>query len=213
MIMDPNLTFDDVMTFILEENVTPSHEHLLQWIRRYPQFSEELADYFAEWAVHEEMDGEKVAEARSERFTNIGVSHALNLLHLRKAKAVPVARAQASTIAQLCKAAGLSLGSLAQRTRLDEELVMKLDFCRIVLGGIPRRLVEMLAATLDVSIAEVWNVLSGPPRATSKGALQKSRQRAQVKTESFEDAIRASDLPLEQKNEWLRSIDEGTGPP
>lgn len=216
MTTDPNLTFDDVVISLLEENVAPTHEHLVHWIRRYPQFSEELADYFAEWAVQEELAGEEeVVEARSERFTNVGVSHALNLLHARKPKAalVRAPETKAMTLAQLCKGAGLSLASLAQRVRLDEETVMKLDLCRIVLGGIPRHLAEFLATTLGVSTAEIWHVLSAPPRATSKGALQKSTRRAQIKTESFEDAIRSSSLPLEVKNEWLRSIEEGTGPP
>lgn len=213
MITDPNLTFDDIVIFLLEENVVPTHEHLVQWIRRYPQFSEELADYFAEWAVQEEMGDDDVAESRSERFTNVGVSHALNILHARKAKVTPAPETKAMTLAQLCKAAGLSFASLGQRIGLDEELVMKLELCRIVLSGIPRRLVRRLAETLGVSIAEIWHVLSAPPRVTSKGGLQKSRHRAQIKTESFEDAIRASSLSLETRNEWLRSIDEGTGPP
>nr|WP_314092330.1 hypothetical protein [uncultured Shinella sp.] len=215
MTTDPNLTFDDVVLFLLEENVAPTHEHLVHWIRRYPQFSEELADYFAEWAVQEELAGEEVVEARLERFTNAGVSHALNLLHARKQKAalLRAPETKAMTLAQLCKGAGLSLASLAQRVRLDEETVMKLDLCRIVLGGIPRRLAELLATTLVVPTAEIWHVLSASPRATSKGALQKSKRRAHIKTESFEDAIRSSSLPLEVKNEWLRLIDEGTGPP
>ncbi|MBX5133309.1 hypothetical protein HJB80_11660 [Rhizobium lentis] len=210
------MTFDDIVTFLLEEKVTPTHQQLVQWIDRYPQFAEELSDYFAEWAVREEMgDDDEVAEPRSERFANIGVSHALNLLHVRKPKAalVHAAESKATTLAQLCKGAGLSLTSLADRVRLDEEILMKLDLSRIVAGSIPRRVANMLAMTLGASTAEIWHILSASPRPTSKGALQKSRQRAQVRTESFEDAIRSSSLPSELRNEWLRSIDEGTGPP
>lgn len=215
MMTDPTMTFDDIVTFLLEEKVTPTHQQLVQWIDRYPQFADELSDYFAEWAVREEMCDDEVVESRSERFANIGVSHALNLLHARKPKAVlvPAAEGKTTTLAQLCKGAGLSLASLADRVRLDEEILMKLDLSRIVVGSIPRRVVSMLATTLGTSAAEIWHILAASPRPTSKGALQKSQRRAQVKTESFEDAIRSSSLPLELRNEWLRSIDEGTGPP
>lgn len=212
---DTNLTFDDVVTFLLEEDVTSTHDNLVVWTQRYPQFADELADYFAEWAVQEEADDDGISDARSEHFTNVGVSHALNLLHTRKQE-VPLVRApetKAMSLAQLCKRAGRTLASLGQHVRLDEETVMKLDLCRIVLDTIPRVLIDRVATALGTLPSEIWSVLSAPPRATSKGALQKSRHRPQIKTESFEEAIRSSTLPPEQKAEWLRSLDEGVGPP
>ncbi|AUW47161.1 hypothetical protein [Rhizobium leguminosarum] len=213
MTTDQNVTFDDVLTFLLEEDVTPSHENLLQWIQRYPQFSDDLTNYFAEWAVQAETGDEEIVQSRSERFVNIGVSHALNLLHARKANAVPSARAQARTLAQFSRAVGLTFASLAAKVRLDEEIVTKLDLCRIPVASIPTVLATMLSELLKVGVEEVWRALSLPPRATSPRALQKSRGPAQVRTESFKDAITASAMPPEQKEEWLRSIEKGTGPP
>lgn len=207
-----NLTFDDVLTSLLEEAVTPTHAELLVWTRRYPQFAEELAHYFAEWSVEIELADEDVARSREEHFENVGVSHALNLLHARRAGTSSVQK-PASTIAILCRAAGLTFALLAEKAGLDEELVMKLDRGRIAVSGIPRRLATTLATLLEVRIEDIWRALSLPPRATSRGALQKSRGPAQILTETFEQAINASTLPSDKRAAWLLSVHEGTGPP
>ena len=212
MTIDQNVTFDDVLTILLEEEVTPTHANLMIWIARYPSFADELTDYFAESAVQSEIDVE-IEQFRAERFTNIGVSRALNLLHARQAKVASSTVKQPKTLAQLSRAVNMTFAALAEKVGVDEEIITKLDLCRIPSKEIPRRLVESLAQFLNATIDEIWNSLSFAPRPTSAGALQKSRKPAVIKTETFAEAIEASSMPPAQKDAWLRSINQGTGPP
>lgn len=213
MTTDQNVTFEDVLTFLLEEEVTPIHANLMIWIARYPSFADELTDYFAEWAVQSEMDGVETEQFRSEHFANIGVSRALNVLHARQIKVASSTVQQPRTLAQLSRAVNMTFAALAEKVGVDEEIITKLDLCRIPAKEIPRRLVDSLAQFLSATIDEIWNSLSFAPRPTSARALQKSRKPAVIKTETFEEAIEASSMPRAQKDAWLRSINQGTGPP
>ncbi|OCJ08641.1 hypothetical protein A6U86_27390 [Rhizobium sp. AC27/96] len=213
MTTNQNVTFDDVLTFLLEEEVTPTHANLMHWIARYPSFANELTDYFAEWAVQSEMGDAETEQSRVERFANIGVSRALNLLHARQVKSASMTVKQPRTLAQLSGAVNMTFAALADVVGIDEEIITKLDLCRIPAKEIPRNLAESLAHFLNATIHEIWTSLSFAPRPTSARALQKSRKPAVIKTETFKEAIEASSMSPAQKDAWLRSINQGTGPP
>src|SRR5690349_9854348 len=87
MSINPETTFEDVLNTLLESGVEPSYDSLLVAIGDYPQFSAELAEFFAAWA--EQMDDVSLVENASDesRVVSLGLSHALNLLHEQRGDA------------------------------------------------------------------------------------------------------------------------------
>jgi len=67
------MTFEDVLDEMMLEDTKPTHEALVRWTKRYPQFRKDLADFFAIWALQEaaaeagvpepDIDEEKIVEA------------------------------------------------------------------------------------------------------------------------------------------------------
>jgi len=43
----------DVLDAVMLAESEPSHDALLRWIKRYPRFSQELANYFVAWSEAE----------------------------------------------------------------------------------------------------------------------------------------------------------------
>lgn len=48
---------DDVLFDLLIEEPRPSHEALVRWIARYPEFERDLIDFFVAWSLSEAMTG------------------------------------------------------------------------------------------------------------------------------------------------------------
>ncbi|MBN9306914.1 MAG: hypothetical protein BGO82_05580 [Devosia sp. 67-54] len=204
-------TFDDVLALMLEDGeIVPSYESLEIWSKRYPAFTDELADFFASLAFQAEEDGD-APSLDVEHFANLAVSEALNRLHSLEATANS---ASPLRLSQMAHNAGLSDADVASRVGIDDEMFMKLDRGRIVpVEGIPRLLARSFAAVLAVAIDEIWMALALPKMASSRPGLLKSRKKAQLATETFEEALSRSSLSDTDKATWRRAIAEGTGPP
>lgn len=207
----PDLTFDDILAIMTEEGeIVPNHEVLMVWVARYPDFANELADYFATLAFQlEETSDAPVLDA--DLFASLAVSEAMNLLHARDSAQEAE---KAVRLSKLVERAGLKEEDVADRVGISFDIFLKLDRCRIEpIAGIPRLLVEDLASTIKASIREIWGALSLPRLASSRSGLLKSHKRAQVLTETWEEAVQSSSLPEHKKVRWLRATTGGTGPP
>jgi len=207
----PDLTFDDVLAIMIEEgDIVPDHDVLVAWIARYPAFNDELIDYFAALAFQLAEDTAAIPVIDAEHFANLAVSEALNLLHARDS----ARQEQPVRLSKLAQRAGLTQEAVAQKVGITLDIYLKLDLCRIrPVTGIPRLLVESLAEVMQASIVQVWAALSLPSVASSRTGLLKSKRRAEVRSETWEEAIRGSILPEVEKTRWLRATREGTGPP
>jgi len=207
----PDLTFDDILAIMTEEGeIVPNHGVLVEWIARFPDFADELADYFAALAFQLEEESD-VPHLDAEHFANLAVSEAMNLLHARDSArdAEPPVR-----LSKLVERAGFSQEAVASKIGINMEIFIKLDRCRIQpIDGIPRLLVESFALTIQTSIRQVWAAFSLPRVASSRSSLLRSHQRPQVLSETWEEAVTGSSLPQPEKVRWLRAAREGTGPP
>src|ERR1043165_5003452 len=147
-----DVLFEDVLDALMTEEPEPSYEALVLWSARYPQFRVELTPFFAQWSHQAERDDE--ADVDEERLGNLGVSHALNLLHRRQEVASKTESPK--TIPRLLKFArdrGISGDSLGCAVRLDLQLVRKLDLRRI--PDVPRRCIEALATELSSQAEQI----------------------------------------------------------
>jgi hypothetical protein len=71
------MVWQDVLDAIMLEETSPSYEALLRWIDRYPQFRNELEDFFATWGVQTVITGEP--EIDEDQIVNAAVTRALEI--------------------------------------------------------------------------------------------------------------------------------------
>jgi hypothetical protein len=199
-----DVLFEDVIDALMTEEPEPRYEALVAWSERYPQFREELMAFFAEWSDQAAASGE--VDVDEERLGNLGVSHALNLLHQR-AKAVKASQAPKTTprLLKFASERGISGEALACAVRLDLQLVRKLDLRRI--PDVPRLCIEALATKLSSQAEQVVQMIIGMP-LLSLSVQHKSKRKPVPATETFAEAIRRSSLSNEDKEYWLQVVAE-----
>jgi hypothetical protein len=134
-------------------------------------------------------------------------------------RAQPVAESAAHPAARLdgLMRRGARVGypapQLATRVGLSPDVLAKLEARRIEAATVPEALVRRLAATLHVTPTAVTTFLSGP-RARRGSAPQRASAPRRPEREPFLEAVRASALTPEQKDEWTRiAAGEAPGTP
>jgi hypothetical protein len=196
-------TLEDVLDLILSEEQEPSHEALLRWCKEYPEHADALTRFFATWAVQNETVGEP--ELDEARIGNLLVSHALDLIHRQKTSCAEAgSKAEAKRLSTAIASKSLSEEEFATACGLDESLVAKLDRRLINVLSIPLLCFQRVGDALSMGMEAVRAMLSGPPIALT---AHKARVRPTPKVEDFIDAVKASDLSEDQKQEWARAIE------
>src|SRR2546426_1952159 len=84
--MTEKLSFDDLLDEMMLEEPKPSYEALVRWCERYPQYRDELAGFFATWAIQSDMP--QTVEIDEERLVEKGVNHAMEILR-RQGRLIP----------------------------------------------------------------------------------------------------------------------------
>jgi hypothetical protein len=183
-------------------------ERLDAFVRRYPQYAAELTEFAidllfeqpaAEHTELAEQDDDAVSPAVAR-----AISHFHNVLYeLEKAADVrapdavaanPFAELTRDRFRMLAKALNANTAFLMKlRDRLiePETVLARLGFCR--------KLAELLPASLDVVKAH----FRAAPTLSSAERYKAEQKPAAVKRESFEDAVRGSDLSAEQQRYLL----------
>ena len=82
-----NDLFDDVLHELTLEESRPSYEALLRWCERYPQYRDELEQFFTIWAVQEALPEHSPID--EERFGAQAVKHARAILRRQGLSATP----------------------------------------------------------------------------------------------------------------------------
>lgn len=199
-------TWDDVLVHLMEENPTSDYATLEVWVARYPQFADELGDHFAAAACQEVLD--TLATLDEESLRNRAVSWALNHVHALNQTNKPEAAKAAARLSELARAHGMKEEELASECRLSTAFIIKLDKHRIApFDGIPRECFQVIARVLNESRRRIEETICGPPLAMSRAALRKATTKATRDTETFEQAIRSSDLTKGDQQYWLMLIE------
>ena len=75
-----NVLWEDVLDALMLEENEPSHEALLRWSERYPQYRQALKEFFATWAIQKyRPDSEPAIDEES--IVEEGVNHVMDTLH------------------------------------------------------------------------------------------------------------------------------------
>lgn len=195
-----SIPLEDVLDALMLQESEPSYTALMRWCDQYPEHRDELARFFATWAVQKELPEKTTVDE-----TRVGtcmVSHALNILH--RQDATRSSDSEAAIVPRLCAAivaSGLTEEEFADQCSLDESIVAKLDRRLIRFASIPCTCLERIGTMLCCGGKVIERMLSGNPVAL--GAY-KARGRPALKVEDFLDAVEASSLSDAAKREWRR---------
>src|SRR5436190_14659950 len=81
---DPKMSFEDILDELMLEEPTPSYAALLRWQERYPRYREQLADFFAAWAVQAvRAEQPEQIPIDEDKLVERGASHAMEILRRR----------------------------------------------------------------------------------------------------------------------------------
>lgn len=197
-----HVTFEDILDEIMLQESEPTHEALLRWSNQYPEHREELAEFFATWAVERESDERPAID--EDLVASRMVSHALNLLYQQAHSAAKETQASTETrLHRMVKVSGLTEEKLMAECDLDETLLAKLDRHLIVFESIPRICIQKLSQALQRAVGEVSRALMGDPIPLGS---HKAKGKPVGRQELFLDAVATSDLAENVKKEWERVV-------
>jgi len=204
-------TLDDVLNEFVAGHERPTAEALEAWVRRYPQFRNELIDFAAAWAEQILLPAApELTTDEEERIVDRAMSHALNVSfsrdeqaqsHQTNGKAIKSLTAEA-------KKAGLSAPEFAKACGLDLVLITKLNNRQIRPSTIPPRLISHVARLLGRTIEAVMEYLGRAPQPLAGRSFLALEKPKGAEQENFADAVRASSLGEAEKARWLGEADE-----
>ena len=198
---------DDVLDALVASGTEPNSPSFVDWIRRYPQYEQELIEFAASWSLMTWLplspDGKEVDE---ETLVLRGMSIVQNILHRQEQEATG-ASIQATPIASLIKQGrecGLSPHQLAQAAGLGDSLLRKLDRRLVRFTSIPHQAIEALAAVLQRDTNSITSYLQQNPTFAPSTLYRAERIPELTKPEDFFDAVRADPtIPSEQRTRLL----------
>lgn len=194
----------DVFDELVASEPLPSAGVLDRWIRRYPQFEQELIEFVASWSL---MESAAVPEYPSTDATHStlvlrGMSIVQNLLHDRSSESQ--SRTTLDGLLSTARAAGTTLAELAAITHLGEVVLRKLDRRLIRLSSIPDEVMNAVAAALNASVAAVRSYLQGPPSLATNTHYHAAQTPTLAQEEDFATAVRNDPTMTEaDRARWL----------
>jgi hypothetical protein len=174
------------------------------YLQRYPQYESELLEFAIYFHTigfdADALDASPapaLSAAAQRAMTQIRASHAPQT-------AAPATPAIQGLVKQGVKA-GYPARKLAEAVGLSIDLLGKLEARVIAVATIPPTLVKRLADTLQV-VPEAVSVYLGAAQPGQAGAFYYADQPPSQQQESFLDAVQASALPPERKQEWAAIV-------
>ena len=199
-------TRDDALNAFLEENDRPTAENLQEWVKRYPQFREELVEFAAVWAEQLVLPHASELGAEAEKaLVDRAMSHVLNVAYSRDVETQEQNLHDAPFVSLTGEAeqAGMKPLQLARACGLDLGLLSKLNSRQIQPWTIPAKLIRLLADHLRKTTVAIQNYFAEPPFAATGKAFLSRGKPTSTGQQSFTDAVRSSSLSDEEKARWL----------
>jgi hypothetical protein len=159
----PKVGLPDIIDAYIAETEEYNHDTLLAWVRRYPEYSQELTDFAAEWSLVRNVPTDRYALSEEEVAEQVErYMPAIRELIARYAVApAAVAGAQLAGLVSAGQAQGMSTKQLAAQTGLSVPLLTKLDRRLVKFASIPGEIVTALAAALNREVTSVAQYLQG----------------------------------------------------
>lgn len=179
----------------------PTAEQIIDWVRRYPEYAEDIRAHAAvsrDWAA---SDGEPALEA-SGAMLDRGYSNALNLLYNAEAKAS--ARRGVSAVQSfhdVAAARGKEVYQIAGEIDIARGVVADL-FNGGMLAPVRKRLVDAICNILQMTRA-MFDAALTHALAHPRFGPAKSDKAPTITPRSCDEIIRDSNMTPERKRYWL----------
>ena len=178
---------------------------LHDWIRRYPQYEQELTEFAVSWTLMEALPPSPDAEEVNESTLILrGMSVVQNLLHNKSLEAASVSVPPFESLLAGGRIHGLEPRQLAQVARLGDSVLRKLDRRLIRFASIPRDAIVGLAEAIQNDEASVSAYLQQSPALAAATEHRSEQAPALAEPEDFFDAVRADPtISPEDTAHWL----------
>ena len=202
---EPN-SVEQVLEAYLAASPAPSREILAEWIARYPQYEQQLADFTVAWIQSERLPAHDDGEIDAAHTAQLAMAVARRAYDNATSQ-VPQQTSPPSPLGsflQEAKNLGLPVETFAQHLGLSIALLRKLENRLLLLETIPLQLIENVADVLKRGMREVTLYLAQPPMLP-RGLRLRARQRPAIPAQqSFFDAVRSDEsLNPSQRAYWL----------
>lgn len=185
----------------------PTPELLTEWIRKYPQYREELMEFTVAWSHMETMTPtETVAHQADEELLVLRGKSIVQDLLFRKNRnnQTEAPKTPITSLVQTGNKVGLDIQALAERLKLSTSLVAKLERRLIIFISIPRQLLENIAELLSIPLVAVTTYLSSQPTFPFRSSFRADRKPELPSQDDFFDAVRNDmNLAPEFRDYWL----------
>jgi hypothetical protein len=174
------------------------------YLARYPQFAEEIANYIAYYHAFEadlpgETPGMPVLSEQSQE--------AINTAWGRIVQSQTQSTDKIASLLEWARELHLDISQLADKLGISVDIAVKLEEHAIDASTIPRRLVKLLAEVLQQPLQVIQAFLD----ITSRQQLAEAQTRYRVdgQVQSFRDAIEEStQLAEERRRNWIEQLDQ-----
>lgn len=195
-----NIDRDAVLFAFHRECERPSAAQIIEWTERYPEFAEDIRAHAAV-RLDRAPEHEDIEIEPDETLLARGRSRALNAVYQARQEAGAGQTASAPTWQKMLGAKGFTVPQLARQINIDRMVLAELAAGRMRLP-IGVRLADALTGALDVSIASLNTAVEQLVAAPRLGHAKADRAPT-IHTRSYEEIIRASNMPHSLKRYWL----------
>jgi hypothetical protein len=189
---------DTVLYAFHRECERPTVEQILDWVRRYPEFAEDIRAHAAvsyDWVAAGNTAHLEATQALLDR----GYSNALNALYNAQAKAEASARAQ--SFHDIAAARNTDVVRVAREIDIARSVIADL-FNGWMLAPIRKRLVEAVCKVLAIP-RDAFDVALMIALQNPRFGHAKASQSPTIKARSCDDIIQDSNMPPERQRYWL----------
>lgn len=199
-----NKSVEDVLDAYYS-NATPTTINLVEWIKKYPEYKEELIDFTIAWSLVDASPQEKVSRFGNDLHLQPDEPIAPRLLsELRYSHPRPkINRPSISSLVAEGRTVGLSIDQFANLMELSAAILRKLDRRLIRYQRIPLQIIEGLAHIIRREVIAIARYLNQPP-LQAPGAHKSNQKPYIAAQEDFFDVVRNDpDLSDEKRDRWL----------
>ena len=202
-----NERLEHILDALVASDIGPNSPQLADWIRRYPDFEQELIGFAASWSLMKSLPpATEPAAVDEETLVLRGMSIVQNLLHEQgemQQRTVEKGSAMAGLI-ESGREQGLLVNEIAAKASLGVALLRKLDRRLIRFATIPSEAITALADVLHQDTSAVAGYLQRSPTLAT-GIRYRAEQAPQLtEQEDFTTAVETDPtISTQDRERWL----------
>ena len=195
---------EDVLDAFVASDVNPN-EALGEWIRRYPQYEQELTEFAVSWSLMRSLPAAPDAEEVDEDTLVLrGMSIVQNLLHSQSMESVSESVVPFESLIAEGRIRGWEPRQFAQKAELGVILLRKLDRRLICYASIPPDAIKNLADSIKRKASSIAVYLQQNPTFAAATEYRSEQTPVLIQQENFFDAVRADrTISPEHAARWL----------